>query len=328
MISEDAMTEAFSDDSMIPLRIQRSEMAAEGIRLFELGRGDGAPLPDFAPGAHIRVRVPSGKIRPYSLCNGPEQRASYTIAVKREEHGRGASRSLVDQAAEGDEILVSAPQNDFPLEGAPKSRLLIAGGIGITPILSMARHLAAEDKPFRLVYLTRAPEQTAFRQALAEPPFQGRVTIHHDHGDPGRAFDLWPLLEQPKGAHLYCCGPRGLMQSVRDMTGHWPDSAVHFEDFGASQALDTAADRPFAVRLAKSGRLLTVAAGDSILDTLRAAGIRVASSCESGSCGACRTALLEGEAEHRDFVLTDEERRDAIMPCVSRARSDELVLDL
>jgi phthalate 4,5-dioxygenase reductase subunit len=157
---------------------------------------------------------------------------------------------------------------------------------------------------------------------------RGRVTIHHDEGDPARAYDLWPVLEQPKGAHVYCCGPRGLMEAVRDMTGHWPSSAVHFEDFGIGGAQATADSRPFTVRLARSGRELTVPATASLLDTLRGHGVRVASSCESGTCGSCRTGLLDGEADHRDLVLAEHERHCNIMVCVSRARSNMLVLDL
>jgi phthalate 4,5-dioxygenase reductase component len=155
------------------------------------------------------------------------------------------------------------------------------------------------------------------------------VTMHHDGGDPAKAFDLWPALETPKGAHIYCCGPRGLMDAVRDMTGHWPSSAVHFEDFAAGIApAKAAADVAFTVKLAKSGLTLAVPPDKSILEVIRAAGIDAASSCESGTCGTCRTGLISGTVDHRDMVLAEHEKNSAIMICVSRAKDGELVLDL
>ncbi len=190
----------------------------------------------------------------------------------------------------------------------------------------MVQHLAAAgDRPWKLVYLTRDPEVTAYREAFAAPDVRGKVTIHHDNGDPDQAFDLWPLLEKPKG-HVYCCGPKGLMDAVRDMTGHWPSSAVHFEDFGAGTNKRTAADQPFVVRVGEGGEAIEVTANVTILEALRAHGHRIPSSCESGTCGSCKTRLLAGEPDHRDLVLTEAERRDHIMVCVSRAHSAELVI--
>jgi len=192
----------------------------------------------------------------------------------------------------------------------------------------MLRALAARGgAPFELVYWTRDAEHTAFIDALHGPEFAGRVRLHHDHGEAALAFDFWPLLEKPTGAHVYCCGPRGLMDAVADMSGHWPSGSVHFESFGV--AAPTQADNSaFRVRLQRSGAVVAVAANQSILDALRANGHLVPSSCESGTCGSCRTRLVAGEAEHRDFVLGEDEQASEIMVCVSRARSAELVLDL
>jgi phthalate 4,5-dioxygenase reductase subunit len=153
------------------------------------------------------------------------------------------------------------------------------------------------------------------------------TTIHHDGGDPANAFDLWPLLEKPTNQHIYCCGPRALMDSVRDMSGHWPFGAVHFESFGVD-AETRRHDSAFDVELARSGRTIHVAANQSILEALRAARIQVRSSCEAGSCGSCRTGLLAGDVEHRDFVLSEAERGASIMVCCSRARTGSLVLDI
>jgi phthalate 4,5-dioxygenase reductase subunit len=265
-------------------------------------------------------------VRNYSLCNDPMERERYVIAVLREAAGRGGSASLVEHAQNGDEVLVSPPRNDFPLLNSPAGYTFIAGGIGITPIMSMIRHLKSNGGGrFKLYYCTRSPEVTAFLDELTAPEFRGQTVIHHDNGDPSRALDLWPVLEQPRG-QVYCCGPRGLMEAVRDMTGHWSPSAVHFEAFTEPQA-STADDRPFRVRLARSGATVDVPIGITILDAVRAAGFEAASSCESGTCGTCRTRLLSGEADHRDLVLAESERADNIMICVSRARSEELTID-
>jgi phthalate 4,5-dioxygenase reductase subunit len=309
-----------------PLRIARAEPIADGIQLFELRNPDGADLPEFTPGAHVSVRVPNGLIRKYSLCNDPDERDRYCIAVKRETHEGSGSTSLIDGAQAGDTLPVSAPRNDFALAKSPAGYTFIAGGIGITPIMSMIRHLVATaTRPFKLYYCTRSPQATAFREELSAPPFKGKVVIHHDDGDPARCLDLWPILERPK-AHVYCCGPRPMMQAVRDLTGHWSPSAVHFEAF-TEPARNAPDDRPFRVRLAKSGGVVDVPAGTTILEALRAHGLDVPSSCESGTCGTCRTKLIGGEADHRDLVLSEHEHADTIMVCVSRARADEITID-
>lgn len=320
-----------SISSPMQLRVTEAEPAARGIQRFELRHPEGATLPAFTAGAHIRVKTPSGAMRQYSLCNDPAERDRYVIVVKREGNGRGGSLSLVDGVRVGQFLEVGAPENLFELDGKARSFLLIAGGIGITPMMAMARHLLAEgERDFRLCYLTRDAEGTAFLDELAGTDFAPHVTLHHDHGDPAHTYDLWPLLEKPgsaTGRHVYCCGPTPLMDAVRDMTGHWPACAVHFESFGADTQ-PHADDRPFEVRLEHAGRTVNVPVGVSILEALRSEGLHVPSSCESGTCGSCKTRLLEGEADHRDLVLLDEERAGHIMVCVSRAKTPVLVLDL
>ncbi len=249
------------------------------------------------------------------------------LAVKREAAGRGGSVGLVDRVQAGDRLEVSAPRNLFELVDAPRY-IFVAGGIGITPILSMVHAVRAAGRPFRLYYLTRSRAVTAFAAELSEAALTRHVTLHHDAGEPERGFDLWPVFEKPDRAHIYCCGPRPLMDAVRDMTGHWPVSAVHFEDFGSDLVRPRADDTAFTVVLARSGAALPVPVGTSIMEVVRAHGVRVPSSCESGTCGTCRTALLEGEADHRDRVLMPSERGAAIMICVSRAKSPRLIIDL
>lgn len=322
------MADEFSTSDTMTLQVTRKDEIARGIDLFELKRADGDELPPFTAGAHVSIKVPNGLIRKYSLCNDPAERDRYQVAVKREEAGRGGSRSLIENVKAGDALVVSPPVNDFELARNAQTFVFIAGGIGITPIMSMMRTLnATPGKQYKLYYCTRSPEFTAFREELNAPEFKGKVHIHHDSGDPARALDIWPIVEERKNrAHLYCCGPRPLMQAVRDMTGHWSSAAIHFEAFSEAETRKPD-DKPFTVKLAKSGEAFEVPVGMTIMEAMRARGHEVPSSCESGTCGTCRTRLLSGEADHRDLVLAEHERGDQIMICVSRARSPEIVID-
>lgn len=316
-------------DTAMPLRIVRAWDVAEGIRGFELALPDGGELPPFTPGSHVKLQAPNGLVRKYSLCGDPAERRRYRIAVKREAGGQGGSISLCAAAREGDTLPTSLPDNAFPLVDNAKGYVFVAGGIGITPILSMIRSFGELPAvPWKLYYLTRSPQVTPFLDELGAPELKNRVRVHHDHGHPDRAFDLWPVFERPvPGTHIYCCGPRALMESVRDMTGHWSTRQVHFESFAGGGEVRPD-DRPFSVVVASSGLRFEVPVGGTILAALREHGCNVPSSCESGTCGTCRTRLLAGEADHRDMVLLPEEQGSEIMVCVSRAKSAELTLDL
>jgi phthalate 4,5-dioxygenase reductase component len=323
------MAEALNPELVTELRVDAATPAAADIRQFELVSPDGAELAEFTPGAHLLVQAPNGMTRRYSVTNPPDERHHYVIAVKREANGRGGSISMVDSISAGDLMHASLPRNEFELKGGAPSYLFIAGGIGITPIRSMIHHVMnAGDKPFTAYYFSREPAMTAYREEFAAPEFHGKVVIHHDYGDPSNSLDLWPVLEKPTRAHIYCCGPTGLMDAVRDMTGHWPTSAVHFEDFGTRKPARAADDKPLTVRFGMDGEPIEVPVGVSILEALRSKGLRIRSSCESGTCGTCRMKLLAGEADHRDLVLTDSERLREIIVCMSRAHSPELVVAL
>lgn len=315
---------------MISLEVRRKIKVAQDITLFVLMRPSRKELPPFTAGSHLLVVTPNGLSRRYSLCNAPSERYRYVIAVKRDAAGESGSISMVDDLAEGALLDVSPPFNYFPLATEATSYLLIAGGIGITPILSMMRELIAKAADFKLVYCTRSPETTAFLHGLSSPELAERVLVHYDYGDRQRSHAFGPLLAQRVGeAHLYCCGPRPLMNAVREMSTHWPSSAVHFEDFGTSAHPEHEdGEKPFSVRLARCGATVEVPPAVSILEALRRRGFAVPSSCESGTCGTCRTTLLAGLADHRDYVLDEDEQEKAIMICVSRAKSEELVLDL
>jgi phthalate 4,5-dioxygenase reductase subunit len=309
------------------LQVMRNARIAEGIYLLEFREPGGGELPQFTAGAHIAVRVPNGLLRKYSLCNDPAERDRYQIAVKRESNGRGGSCSLIDDVKEGDRLAVTPPVNDFGLPPRAQDFLFIAGGIGVTPIKAMIHEAMAQGKRFRLFYCSRSPETTAFLAELNTPDLEDKVKIHFDEGDPSRSLDLRPILSERKNReHLYCCGPRPLMEAVRAMTDHWSPTAVHFEAFSEAET-HKAGDTPFKVRLARSGEVLDVPTDKTILEVLRQHGLEVPSSCETGTCGTCRTKLLAGEADHRDLVLAEHERKDTIMICVSRSRSDEITLD-
>ena len=310
------------------LRVSRKQSIATDITLFELAHPEGQELPAFTAGAHITVQTPIGMRRSYSLCGDPEQTTTWQIAVKRDAKGRGGSQSMVDNVQAGDLLPTLPWANLFELNETAASYIFVAGGIGITPILSMMRRLLSQGRTdFKLYYCTRDAAGTAFMDELHAPELAGKVKVHHDHGDPAKALDLWPVFERPSNAHVYCCGPQGLMDSVRDMTGHWPSERIHFESFGVAQT-GFAENKIFDVVLQKSGTRMTVPTEQSILEVLRACGHVVSSSCESGTCGSCRTGLIAGEAEHRDMVLRPDEHTHQIMVCVSRAKSTELVLDL
>ena len=312
----------------IAVRITRADKIADGIYLYEMRRPDDSELPAFTAGSHINLRVPNGLVRKYSLCSDPAVRDHYSIAVKREDNGRGGSIHLIDNTKVGDEWMISAPDNAFALPQRGDNFIFIAGGIGITPFIAMVHTLKDDPaKKFKLYYCSRSPEMTAFRDELSAPEYNGKVFIHYDGGDPKKALDLWPIVEERKNReHIYCCGPRGLMEAVRDATGHWTSTSIHFEAFSEADARRPD-DKPFTVKLASTGEIIDVPAGTTILEAMRTKGHEVPSSCESGTCGTCRTKLVAGEADHRDLVLTEKERDSQIMICVSRAKTPDLVID-
>jgi phthalate 4,5-dioxygenase reductase component len=292
---------------------------------FTLEPASSDALPSFDAGSHVTVKTPAGAMRRYSLVGSGDKPASYRIAVKRERQSRGGSSSMHEDAQIGTELTIGMPENDFPLKKASRY-LLIAGGIGVTPIYAMATQLAASGSDFDIIYCTRSAEDSAYLDEI-KAAYGKRLTIHHDEGDPGKLYDFWDHFEEIHDMHVYCCGPQPLMEEIKAISGHWPEGRVNFEDFKPVEVV-RADDRAFDVELAKSGKTITVPADRSILEAAREAGISTASSCESGTCGTCKCRLIAGEADHRDMVLMDDEKDDFIMICVSRARSGGLVLDL
>lgn len=313
------------------VQIKKKLDAALDICAFELAGAPGQPLPSFSAGAHIDVHVGDGLVRQYSLCNQPEQRDSYLIGVLKDPASRGGSVAM-HALAEGDEIEISEPRNHFPLHAGATHSVLLAGGIGITPILCMAERLAHIDASFELHYCTRSPERTAFQDRLSATGLSACARVYHDSAPDQGKLDLAGVLAQPEpGKHLYVCGPTGFIDAVLTAAkvAGWAEANVHREYFGnVVQATD--ADGAFQVKVASSGQSIPVAADQSIVQALSAAGIDVPVSCEQGVCGTCLTRVLEGEPDHRDLYLTDDERaaNDQMLPCCSRSKSGVLVLDL
>src|SRR6266540_2515294 len=278
------------------LRVRSITYLAEDINGYELVDPNGHNLPRFDAGAHVGVRLGESVWRDYSLWNDPAERRRYCIAVLREKLGEG-SRRLHDA------VEVSLPRNHFPLAEDAERHLLLAGGIGITPIMAMVAELKRRRAEFRLYYCTRGPERTAFRDELDLLAVQGRVVFHHDDGDPARALDIQALLrERQPGTHLYYCGPAGMMAVAAAASAHWPSDSVHCEYFSGPSAAPPARledDRPFRVRLARSGREYEVPVGETIINVLRRHGLETRTSCELGYCGACLTRYIAGEPDHR-----------------------------
>ena len=309
----------------IKMRVEKRRDLTPTIAEFTLAPVGGESLPEFNPGAHITIETPSGAMRRYSLVNDGSDPKEYVVAIKREPQSRGGSASMHEQAVVGTELNIEHPENDFPLTDVQKY-LLIAGGIGITPIYSMARYLDKKGKMLRIIYVSRSAEESAYLDELMKD-FEGRIIVHHDDGDPNAVYDFWDDLVTPRATHVFCCGPKPLMEEIKAFSSHWPEGRVHFEDFKPVDVVRQD-DVAFEVELKKSGQTVTVPEDRSILEALRDAGFATSSSCESGTCGTCKTRLLEGEADHRDMVLMEEEKGSQIMICVSRAKSGRLVLDL
>ncbi len=301
-------------------------------KIMELVSSDGGDLPAFAAGAHIDVFIGNDMRRSYSITSDPSDRRRYVIGVLREIEGHGGSAWMHEEVEQSDFLKVMPPVNNFPLQEDAAEHILIAGGIGITPMLAMGYRLRDLGAEFTLHYCTRSPEQTAFMGEVDEV-FGQNVVYHHDGGDISKGINLNKVLgNRPEGAHLYLCGPAGLINAAAvDAAAQWPAESVHREYFSAVRVETKWKNEEFEISLARYKKILTVPVDKTILEVVREAGISVDSSCEDGLCGSCRTTLLNGNAEHRDALLSEKEKNEnqAIIICVSRAKQGErLVLDI
>jgi vanillate O-demethylase ferredoxin subunit len=321
-----------SGTERIAVRVAARRTEALDIIGLDLVAADGSALPAFTAGAHIDLHLPGGLIRQYSLCNPPGDAGVYRIAVLRDAASRGGSQAVHDALTVGTELSISAPRNHFELATAAPHHLLLAGGIGITPLWAMAEQLARRGGSFALHHCTRSRERTPFVEVLAASAYADRVQHHFDDGEAAQKLDIAATLQRsPAGTHLYVCGPQGFMDAVLSAgrAAGWPEERLHREYFAAAP-VDHTNDGGFELELASSGRVIPVRADQSALAALLAAGLDIPMSCEQGVCGTCLTGVKAGTPEHRDQYLTDEEQaaNDQFLPCCSRSKSARLVLDL
>lgn len=317
-----------SHPARIPVRVTDIKTVTPFVKTFTFAPANGVALPRFSAGSHVVVTMP-GEERvyrnPYSLMSSPFEPNYYQVSVRREDEGRGGSLYMHEQVAVGDELEISAPANLFALNPLARRHLLIAGGIGITPFMAQLHELERMGADYQLHYAFRNEENAAFHDYL-QARYASRLRCYES--DSGVNINPARLLaEQPLGTHIYVCGPQGLLKAVTD-TAHrlgWPDSCIHYEEFAAPPV-----GKSFTIELAKSGRTLKVPGASTVLETLEQAGLEPNCLCRGGVCGECETAVLEGEVEHNDHFLSDAAKasNESMMICVSRARSERLVLDL
>lgn len=317
---------------MLEVCVSRKNDEAEGVCSFELISAHGGELPAFSAGAHIDVHVTPGIVRQYSLCNPPQERGRYLIAVLNEPASRGGSKGMHADVAEGARLTIGAPRNLFDLDLSGERYLLFAGGIGITPILAMAYALIESGKRFEIHYCGRSIERLAFLNLLSQELFAKRVQIHVDDGAVEQCLNAANILAAPgQNDQLYVCGPAGFMSHIISVAkgAGWSDHNIHREDF-AAPAQVRSGDQPFEIELSRSGRVIEVPAELTALEALVQHDIEIESSCEQGICGACITRVLSGEPDHRDQYMSAAEhvKNNSFTPCCSRSRSPRLVLDL
>ncbi|MFG2832579.1 PDR/VanB family oxidoreductase [Streptomyces sp. NPDC048434] len=316
-----------ADTAARRLRVAERTEEAEGVVRLRL---EGEDLPGWEPGAHLDLVLPSGAVRPYSLCGEPATPGSYTIATRLIEDGRGGSREVHEHLHEGAVVEVRGPRNHFPLRDSP-AYVFLAGGIGITPILPMVRQAEREGVPWRLVYGGRSRASMPFLAEIEKLAGAGadRVTVVAEDED-GRPDLAAALAGAPPHAAVYCCGPGPLMDAVAALLPAVTEGVtLHTERFAPAAPAPAGEDVPFEVELRRTGRTVPVPADTSVLRAIRAQALPdLPYSCERGFCGTCQQRVLAGEVDHRDDLLTDAERADSLLICVSRARGGNLVLDL
>lgn len=320
----------------IRVGVARKRREAEDICSFELVGISGTALPVFTPGAHIDVWIPGDGelVRQYSLLNSSDERHRYVIAVLKESQSRGGSSAMHGRVLEGDVLQISPPRNHFELAPLAEqgTSVLIAGGIGITPLLSMADHLARRRADFDFHYCARSAERMAFRRHLQQSSYADRTSLYVDEGEGASRIDIGRVLQGPSPTrHLYVCGPEGFLNAVTTgaRNAGWQPANIHFEHF--SRRVEASEnDAAFDVRLARSGKTIRVAADQTVVQALAKNGVELQVSCEQGVCGTCLTRVLDGIPDHKDVYMTpgEQAKNDQFTPCCSRSRTPTLVLDL
>lgn len=336
-----ASTKPILTNAAMRLQLRAVRLEAEGICSFELADPSGKELPPFEAGAHIDVYLSNGLVRPYSLAGDPHIRDRYLLGVLREPNSTGGSKALHEQVRVGDMLSLGAVRQAFSLHTPPvgekRHSVLLAAGIGITPIKAMAHTLATRGESFELHYCAKSPKHAAFLSELKKLVPADRLHLHFDGGNASQSLDIARLLDtqatncQPN-SHVYYCGPAGFMKACAAATQGWPSGTVHYEYFQAPTATGAAGHASkqgeFEVHLQRTGITVQVATDQTIIRALELAGQRVPTSCLSGLCGACKVNYFDGEVEHNDYILSDVEKTQCLTLCVSRAKSARLVIDL
>lgn len=312
--------------------IARRTVEADDIVSLELVRSDGAPLPPFEAGAHVDMYLDDGLVRQYSLCGDPAQSDRYRLGILREAKSRGGSAAIHRTFVESRAIHISAPRNHFTLKETAGRSILMAGGIGVTPLLAMAYRLHRIGAPFALHYCTRTIGRAAFRAELQQAAFASSVRFHYDDDRSAPPFDIAATLRDAAAdAHLYVCGPEGFMKHALECAHAtaWAPERIHMEYFSRQVPLE-AGDSRFTVVAQRSGLTVEVEPTETIAQTLLAHGVTVELACEQGICGTCLTRVVAGIPDHRDLYQTDEEKatNEQMTVCCSRARTPTLVLDI
>jgi len=311
------------------MRVHSITHAAEGILYFDVRSLDGQSLPTFDPGAHVSLHLPGGLVRSYSLMNRPCDHGRYLLGIKREPQSKGGSAWMHDVARVGTTLEVGPPLNHFALATGATHSVLIAGGIGITPLWSMVQQLEGSGASWELHYRARSRSSAALLEELGMPSLRDRVHLSFSDDPSSGRLDIAQVVGRaPNGTHLYCCGPTSMVDTFQGACASKNPENVHFEYFASKEA--PATEGGFTVRLAKSGTSVPVSSGQTILDSLKACGVSVPSSCQQGVCGACETRVLAGKPDHRDLVLSDAEKEAGLtmIICCSGSLTDVLELDL
>ena len=322
-----ASAAARAPDALIEVRLTAIRYVARDTSVFEFQSIDRQPLPAYEPGAHIDLHLPSGLLRNYSLTVAEPEPSTYTVGIKRDPASRGGSRFVHDELRVGTTLKIGGPRNNFRLRDDAANTVLIAGGIGITPIWCMVQRLNALGREWRLHYACRSRADMAFRQELERMP---QAALHFDDESGGQFLDVGAIVAGArKDAHLYCCGPAPMLQAFEAATTDRPREQVHVEYFTAKD-LPPSKKGGFTVELARSGVEYFIPEGETILNVLLDAGIDIDYSCELGICGACEQRVVSGIPEHRDSILSEEEQAEntRVMICCAGCKTERLVLDL
>jgi tetrachlorobenzoquinone reductase len=314
----------------IDARLSKIEDVARDTKIFTFQRADGGKLPAYKPGAHIDLHLPNDMLRQFSLTLPASDPDSYTVGVKRDENSRGGSRYIIEQMKVGDQIKISAPRNNFPLVEGADHVVLVAGGIGITPIWCMAQELEAQGRSWKIHYACRSQADMAFMSDLKKLDPE-RVHLHFDDEAGGKVLDLAAAItEAPANAHFYCCGPNPMLKAFEAAAASRPRANVHIEYFTAKEEASANELGGFWVELTRSGEEYFIPPGKKVLEVLFDAGVDVDYSCELGICGACETKVISGTPIHHDSVLSEEEQasNEKVMICCCGCATERLVLDM